>query len=94
LLDEAAQDYAYFMFLHAASEDKRANHAVKSIFASRLDCATLAWKILCERLDGRSFARSLSLLDNLILRQRPGQSLTGYVHFRAKTLTTTTKHVR
>jgi hypothetical protein len=30
---------------------------------------------------GRSFARSLSLLDILMLRQRPSQSLTEYVHF-------------
>jgi hypothetical protein len=36
---------------------------------------------MCERLDCRSFARSLSLLDNLMLKQRPGQSLSDYVHF-------------
>jgi hypothetical protein len=32
-------------------------------------------------LDARSFARSLALLDNIMLRQRPGQTVTEYVHF-------------
>jgi hypothetical protein len=36
-------------------------------------------------MDGRSFARSLSLLDNLMLRQRPGQSLIEYVRFMRQT---------
>jgi hypothetical protein len=40
---------------------------------------------MCERLDCRSFARSLSLLDNLMLRQRHNQSLTDYVHFLRQT---------
>jgi hypothetical protein len=40
--------------------------------------------MLCERLDGRSFARSLPLLDNLMLSQRPGQPPTEYVHFMRK----------
>jgi hypothetical protein len=61
---------------HATNDNKRANHVVKCVFAVRPDCATAAWDIMRERLDGRSFARSLSLLDNLNLRQRPGQSLT------------------
>jgi hypothetical protein len=33
-----------------------------------------------------SFARSLSLLDNLVLRQHHGQSLTDFVHFIWQTL--------
>jgi hypothetical protein len=37
-------------------------------------------------MDGRSFERSLSLLDNLVLRQRHGESLTAYVHFMRQTL--------
>jgi hypothetical protein len=32
-------------------------------------------------LDARSFARSLALLDNIMLRQRPGQTVTEYVNF-------------
>jgi hypothetical protein len=36
-------------------------------------------------LDGRSFVRSLSLLNNLVLRQRHGQSLAEYVHFMRQT---------
>jgi hypothetical protein len=40
---------------------------------------------VCERLDSRSFARSLSLLDNLMVRQRPGQSLSDYVHYMRQT---------
>jgi hypothetical protein len=52
--------------------------AVKCVSAARPDCATSAWGILCEWLDGRSYARSLSLLDNLMLRERLGQSLTEY----------------
>jgi hypothetical protein len=79
-LDEAAQIYAYAM-LHATSDNKRAEQAVNCISASPPDCAAVAWDILCERLDNRSFARSMSLQDNLVLRQRPGQSLTEYVHF-------------
>jgi hypothetical protein len=80
-LDEATQTYAYALLHPATSDNKRDDHAVKCVFAARPDCATAAWDILCERLDGRSFARSLSLMDNLMLRQRPGQSLTEYVHF-------------
>jgi hypothetical protein len=70
--------------VHAASESKRADQAVKCISTARQDCGANAWDINCERLDDRSFARSLSLLDNLVLRQRPGQSLTEYVHFMRK----------
>jgi hypothetical protein len=75
-LDEASQTYAYALLLHATSKNKRADQAVKCISAARPDCAIAAWAIMCERLDGRSFARSLLLLDNLMLRHRPGQSLT------------------
>jgi hypothetical protein len=50
-------------------------------FDARPDCSTAAWKFLCERLHGRSFARSLSMLDNLMLCKRPGHSFTEYVHF-------------
>jgi hypothetical protein len=84
-LDEAARNYANALLLHPASENKRDDHAVKFVSAARPDRATAAWDVLCERLDGRSFARSLSLVDNLVLRQRPGQSLTEYVHFMRQT---------
>jgi hypothetical protein len=67
--------------LHAASENKRTDQALKCIYAPRLGCATAAWDIVCERMNGRSFARSLSLLDNFMLRQCPGQALLEYVHF-------------
>jgi hypothetical protein len=69
------------LLLHVASENKLVGHVVKGISAPRPACATAAWNIMCKRLDGRSFARSLSLLDNLILRQRLGKSHTKYVHF-------------
>jgi hypothetical protein len=78
-LDEQAQHYAYTLMLHAASDNKRADHVMKCVLPARHDCATAAWDILCERLDCKSFAGSLSLLDNLMLRQRRGQSLTDYV---------------
>jgi hypothetical protein len=80
-LDEAAQIYAYALLLHATIDNKRDEQADKCISASRPDYATAAWDNMCERLDNRSFARSMSLLDNLMLRQRPGHSLTEYVHF-------------
>lgn len=50
-----------------------------------IDYATATWDTMCERLDSKSFARSLSLLDNLTLKQRPGQSLIDYVHFMRQT---------
>jgi hypothetical protein len=68
-LDEVAQTYVHTMLMYATRENKRVDHAVKCIFVDRPD-------IFCERPDSRSFAPSLSLLDNLMLRQRPGQSLT------------------
>jgi hypothetical protein len=58
---------------------------MKCVALARLDCAAAAWDILCERLDSRSFARSLSLLDNMMVRQRPGQSLSDYVHYMRQT---------
>jgi hypothetical protein len=58
---------------------------MKCVSPARPDCATAARDILNERLDSRSFARSLTLLDNLMLRQRPGQSLNEYVHFMRQT---------
>jgi hypothetical protein len=58
---------------------------MKCVSPARPDCATAAWDILYERLGCRSFARSLSLLDNLILTQRRGQSLNDYVHFMRQT---------
>jgi hypothetical protein len=63
-----AQNYAYALLLHVASENKRDDQVVKCVSATRPDYATAAWDILCERLDGRSFARFLSHPDNLILR--------------------------
>jgi hypothetical protein len=84
-LDEDAQTYAYAMLMHATSDNKRADLVVKCLSDAHPDCATAAWDIMCKRLYGRSFARSLSLLDNLMLRQRPGQSLTEYVHFMRQT---------
>jgi hypothetical protein len=71
--------------MHFANENKRADHAVKCISTPPPDCATTAWDVLCERSDARSFARSLSQLDNLMLRQRHGQSPTEYVHFMQQT---------
>jgi hypothetical protein len=59
---------------------------MKCVSPARPDCATAAWDIPNERLDSRSFARSLTLLDNFMLRHRPGQSLTEYVHFMRQTL--------
>jgi hypothetical protein len=85
-LDEQAQHYAYTLLLRAAIADQRVDHAMKCVSPARPDYATAAWDILCERLDCRFFARSLSLLDNLMLRQRHGQSLTDYVHFMRQTL--------
>jgi hypothetical protein len=58
-LDEAAQHYAYMPLLHAAGANQRADQAMKRVSPSRLDCAAAAWDIVCERLDSRSFARSL-----------------------------------
>jgi hypothetical protein len=81
-LDEQAQHYAYTLLLHAASANQRTNMAMKCDSPTRIDCAAAAWDILCDRLDGRSFARSLSPLDNLIVRQRLGQSLSDYVHYK------------
>jgi hypothetical protein len=40
---------------------------------------------MCERLDSRSFARSLSLLDNLMVNHRHGHSLSDYVHYMRQT---------
>jgi hypothetical protein len=85
-LDEPAQHYAYTLLLHAASANQRADQAMKCVSPARLECAAAAWDIMCERLDRRSFARSLSLLDNLMVRQRPGQSLSDYVHYMRQTL--------
>jgi hypothetical protein len=83
--DEQAQHYAYTLRVHAASAHKRGDHAVKCVSHARPDCATASWDILCERLYCISFARSLSLLDNFMLRQRPDQSLIDYVHFLRQT---------
>jgi hypothetical protein len=44
--------------MHTASDNKRADHAVKYIAAARHECVAATWDILCERLDGRSLARS------------------------------------
>jgi hypothetical protein len=45
---------------------------MKRVSPARPYFATAAWDIQNERLDSRSFARSQTLLDNLMLRQRPG----------------------
>jgi spore cortex formation protein SpoVR/YcgB (stage V sporulation) len=84
-LGEQAQHYAYTLLLHAASASQRVEQAMKCVFPARRDCAAVAWDILCERLDSRSFARSLSLMDNLMVRQRHGQSLSDYVHYMRQT---------
>jgi hypothetical protein len=68
-LDEHAQHYTYTLMLHAANDNKRADHALMCISHARPYCATTALDIMCERLDYMSFARSLSLMDSLMLRQ-------------------------
>jgi hypothetical protein len=73
------------LLLYAANANQRADQAMKCVSPARHDCAAAAWDILCERLDRRSFARSLSLLDNLMVGQRPGQSLSDYVHSMRQT---------
>jgi hypothetical protein len=60
-LDEHAQHYAYTRLLHAVSDNKRADNAMKCVSAACPDCATVAWDFMCERLDCMSFALSLSL---------------------------------
>jgi hypothetical protein len=80
-LDENAQSYAFALLHHAVGDSTRADQAVRCITASRPDCGADAWEILGERLDARSFARSLAPLDNIMLRQRPGHSVTEYVPF-------------
>jgi hypothetical protein len=83
-LDEDAHTYAYIL-LHATNDYERADQAVKCVFAALPDCATAALDIMCERVDGSSFAPSISRLDNFMLRERPGHSLTQYVHFMRQT---------
>jgi hypothetical protein len=58
---------------------------MKCVSPARLDCAAAAWDILCECLDSRFFARSMSLLDNMMVRQHHGQSLSDYVHYMRQT---------
>jgi hypothetical protein len=41
-LDEHAQHYAYTLMLHAASDNKRADHAMLCVSPARPDCATAA----------------------------------------------------
>jgi hypothetical protein len=84
-LDEPAQHYAYTLLLHAATANQRADKAMKCVSPARLDCAAAAWALLCERLNCRSFARSPSLLENVMVRQRHGQSLSDYVHSMRQT---------
>jgi hypothetical protein len=70
-LHEQAQHYAYTLLLHTTNANQRADKAMKCVSSARPYCAASAWDILCERLDSRSVARSLSLLDNLMVGQRP-----------------------
>jgi hypothetical protein len=67
-LDEATQNYPYAMIVHVAIENKRVDQAIKCVSTARHDCAKAASDIMCEIPDGRSLARSLSLLDNVMLR--------------------------
>jgi hypothetical protein len=74
-LDEASQNCAYALSLHVAIENKRVDHAVKCVCVARRDCVMVAWDIMCERLDGGSFASSLSMMDNLMLGSAPASHL-------------------
>jgi hypothetical protein len=80
-LDESAHSYAFALLLHAAGDNTRADQAVMCVTAARPDCGVVALGIFCERLDARSFARPLALLDNIMLCQRPGHAVIEYVHF-------------
>jgi hypothetical protein len=84
-LDEQAQHYTFTLLLHDASANQCDDKAMKCVSPARPDCAIAAWYILNERLDFRSFARSLTLLDNIMLTQRLGQTLTEYVYFMRQT---------
>jgi hypothetical protein len=80
-VDEHAQHYAYMLLLHTANANQRVGQAMKCVSLALPDSAAAAWDILCERFDCRSFARSMSLLGNLMVRQRPRQSLSDCVHY-------------
>jgi hypothetical protein len=85
-LDESAHNsYAFALLLHVAGGNKRADQEVRCFTATRPDCCVVAWQIVYESPDAWSFARTLALLDSLMLRQRPGQSVTEYVHFMRPT---------
>jgi hypothetical protein len=84
-LGEPAQHYAYTLLLHATNANLSADQAMKCVSLARPDCAAAAWDIMCARLESQSFARSMSLLDNLMERQRLAQSLSDYVHYMRQT---------
>jgi hypothetical protein len=84
-LDEQAKHYAYTLLLHAAIANQRVDQAMKCVSPARPDCAAAAWD-MCERLDYRSFVRSLPLLENLMVRQRHGLPLSDYVHSMRQTI--------
>jgi hypothetical protein len=60
-LEEVVTNNAFALndMLHVASENKRKDHVVKCVSPARPNCATVAWDILCDRIVGGSFARSL-----------------------------------
>jgi hypothetical protein len=72
-LNPVAQRYAHAtMLVQCCRRNKPAAHAIAGVSAGRHDYETVAWEMMCERLDAQSISRTLPLLDRTMVRQASG----------------------
>jgi hypothetical protein len=79
-LNIVAQRYAHAMLVQCCRHNKHVAQAIAGVSVGRPDRGTLAWQVMCERLDAQAISRTLSLMDRIMVRQASRQFVYAYVH--------------
>jgi hypothetical protein len=79
-IDLDAQEFVHAMLAHAVNPHTLARQAMDSIQHSQPDKGSASWHALCHRLDQQSVPLTMRLAQQLVRQQRPGETLTQFVH--------------
>jgi hypothetical protein len=79
-LDPDAQDFLHAMLAHAVNTHNLARHAVTIVQQSQPDKGSASWHAIGHRLDQHSIPLTMQMAQHLARQQRPGESLSQYVH--------------
>jgi hypothetical protein len=79
-IDLDAQDFLHAMLTQATNLHPVGRQAIDHVPSSQPDSGSASWHKLCSRLDAQSISLTMRLASQFIRQQRPGQTLTQFVH--------------